>query len=112
MRAGWLRHRLALQTPTEVRGSSGGVTKTFATDSTVWGGIEPLRGKEYLAIGQTQNEATVRITIRYHATIKDTWRVLDTGNSPQTKYTIHSIINENERDRMMILMCSQGVQTQ
>ena len=109
MRAGRLRHRVALQQLTETRGSMGGITKSFNTVATVWGAIEPVSGKEYLATDQTQNETMVRIVIRHYGNIDETWRALDTGDSPQTAYSIHAVLNTNKTDREMVLMCSQGV---
>ena len=105
MRSGRLRHRLDLQQLTETRGSMGGITKSFTTQDTVWGAIEPVSGKEYLATDQTQNETMVRIVIRYHATIDETWRVLNDSIA----YSIVAVLNENNRDRMLTLMCRQGV---
>jgi SPP1 family predicted phage head-tail adaptor len=105
MRAGTLRNRLVLQSKVETRGPSGGVSTTWATQFTVWGGIHPISGKEYTAIQQTQNEAEVKIVIRYQSSIDETWRVVNGGRA----YAIESIINENDRDRMMTLMCLQGV---
>jgi len=105
MRAGRLRHQLILQSQTETRDATGGVTITWTTQDTVFGGVEPLSGREYTAIQQTQNEATVRIIIRYHSTIEESWRVLHEGKA----YAIQSIINENTRDRQLILMCLEGV---
>lgn len=112
MRSGRLRHRLALQQSTETREPAGGFTLTWATTATVWGGIEPLSGREYTSIAQTQNEERVRVVIRFYTGLDESWRILDTGDSPNTVYTIHTIINENKRDREMILMCSEGVQTE
>ena len=111
MRFGELDHRLVLQAPTVTRGAAGGVAKSFTTDSTVWGSIKPLSGKEYLVIGQTQNQITNKIVIRYHATIRANWRIVDAGDSPQTIYTIHFIDKGFKRQRMMTLLCSEGVQT-
>jgi SPP1 family predicted phage head-tail adaptor len=105
MRAGRLRHQLILQSQVETRDPTGGVTITWQTQDTVFGGIEPLSGREYTAIQQTQNEASVRIIMRYHSTIEASWRVLNEGKS----YAIQSIINENTRDRQLILMCLEGV---
>ena len=105
MRGGRLRHRLVLQSKVEVRGAGGGVTTTWSTEAIVWGAIEPLSGKEYLSIQQTQNEATVRIVLRYYSGLDETWRVVNGGRA----YAIESVINENDRDRQLVLMCSQGV---
>ena len=106
LRAGELRHRLTLQYPVETRTASGDVSVVWTTDSTVWGAIKPISGKEYIAASQTQNETDVRVLMRYHATIAPTWRVVNDGLA----YSIHSIINSDTRDSVMTLMCSQGVQ--
>ena len=105
MRAGQLRNRLVLQSKTETRGAAGGVATTWTTQATVWGGIHPISGKEYTAIQQTQNEAEVKIIIRYQSSIDETWRVVNGGR----EYSIVSVINENDRDRMITLMCLKGV---
>jgi SPP1 family predicted phage head-tail adaptor len=109
LRAGKLRHRLTLQRKTETRTSTGDVVNAWVTDSTVWGAIEPIIGnREYLAASQTQNEIMVMIMIRYHATIEPSWRVVNDGKA----YSIQGIQNEYERNRMMVLMCSQGIAEQ
>jgi SPP1 family predicted phage head-tail adaptor len=105
MRAGRLRHRLILQEQVETREAGGGVVVSWVTRGRVWGGIEPLSGKEYTAIQQTQNEATVRIVMRYHPDIDPTWRI----KNDDRIYTIQAIIDENYRHRMLILMCLEGV---
>jgi hypothetical protein len=64
-----------------------------------------LSGKEYLASSQTQSEVSARIVIRYHASIDSTWRVINDTHV----YSIMGIVNHNEKDHMMDLMCSVGV---
>lgn len=105
IRAGRLRHRLTLQYKVETRTSTGDVAWTWTTDSTVWGSIEPLTGREFVAASQTQNEVPVRIVMRYHATITTAWRIVNDGLA----YSILSIANSDLRDAMMELSCSQGV---
>ena len=107
MRAGRLRHRAELQQSTETRDAYGSGILTWTTTTTVWAAIEPLSGKEYFSQSQTQNEAGVRIVIRYYSGIDETWRLVSGGKT----YVIESVINENERDRMMVLMCLEGVKT-
>jgi SPP1 family predicted phage head-tail adaptor len=104
MKAGPLRNRLILQSQNNTRGAAGGIVKGWSTEATVWGSISPLTGREYLAIQQTQNEASVRIVMRYYAGLDETWRVVNGGRA----YAIVSVINENDRDRMLTLMCLQG----
>jgi len=107
MRAGRLRHRLELQQSTETRDAYGGAILTWATTTTVSGGIEPLSGREYFSQAQTQAEARVRIVIRYYSGIDETWRVVSGGKT----YVIESVVNHDERDRMITLMCLEGVKT-
>lgn len=105
VRLGRLRHRLLLQSKTTTRTASGAVEYTWTDRDTVWGAIEPLSGKEFLALAQTKNETTVRIVIRYKAGLDATWRAVRGDKA----YSIISIINHDERNNMMTLMCSEGV---
>jgi SPP1 family predicted phage head-tail adaptor len=105
VRAGRLKDRGVFQKKVESRGDAGGVSFTWSTQFKAWCGIEPLSGKEYISIQQTQNEVAVRIVLRYHSDLDDTWRVVNNGKA----YSIISALNENERDRMLTLMCKTGV---
>jgi len=107
IRAGRLRHRLELQTKTETRTSTGDVSMAWTTNSTVRGAIEPLTGREFVAASQTQNEVPVKILIRYHSTISDTWRILNNG----LVYSILSIVNVDSKNKEMEIFCSQGALT-
>lgn len=105
IRSGRLRHRLTLQSKVETRNSYGEAVISWTTQKVVWGAIEPLAGSEYLAQQQLQSEVAVRIVIRYYSGVDTTWRVQSGGKT----YAIESVINENERDRTLVLMCKQGV---
>lgn len=105
MRAGRLRHRLALQSKTETRNAYGEAVVGWTVEDTVWGAIEPLSGREYFAQDQVQSEVRVRVVIRYRSDIDTSWRVVNDGKY----YDIVDVINENNRDRMLTLMCRQGV---
>ena len=104
MRSGRLRNRLILQSKTETQSNTGGVTIGWSTQDTVWGGIEPLSGKEILALKQVQNESSVRIVMRYQPNIDETWRIVNDGRS----FSIVSMTNENDRDRKLEILCLQG----
>lgn len=105
MRAGRLRHRLVLQSRQDTRDAYGASIPGWLTETTVWGSIEPLSGREWLAQQQIQSEVAVRIVIRYNGSIDTSWRVKNDG----LYYDIENVINENNRDRMLTLMCRQGV---
>ena len=105
IRAGRLRHRLTLQSKAETRDAYGAAIITWTDEATVWGAIEPLSGKEYFSQSTVQAEAKVRIVIRFYSGVSNSWRVKNDG----LYYDIKDVLNENSRDRMMVLMTSEGV---
>ena len=68
MRAGRMRHRGTIQDV--VKDPSVGGKDTWYNYAQVWGAMEPLRGREYLAAQKEGAEVTGRITIRYIAGVK------------------------------------------
>lgn len=66
-RAGRLRHRVSIQSPTEVRDSFGGVTLAWATAATVWGRVENVGGSEQWAGDTVRAGGSGTVTIRYYA---------------------------------------------
>ena len=105
MRAGRLRHRVILQSGTETRDAHGAYLVGWSTQDTVWGAVEPLTGKEFFSQQAVHAESTVRIVIRYRSDVTAAWRVSHAG----LFYDVKHVLNENTRDRMLILMCSEGV---
>ena len=105
IRAGRLRHRLTLQSKTCTRDSYGAAIVAWATVRTVWGAIEPLSGRELTAQSQVQAEAQVKILLRYTTGIDTTWRV----SHDSKYYDILAVINHDEKDYMLTLLCRQGV---
>ena len=105
MRAGRLRQRLTLQSKSETRDAYGAAIISWSDEATLWGAIEPLSGKEYLAQDSIQSEAKVRIVIRYYSGVATTWRVKHGG----LFYDIKDVMNLDTRNRQMTLMTSQGV---
>lgn len=78
MRIGKLRHRLAIQRATETRDAHGGVTQTWATQTTRWGSVEPLNGRELIQAKQIQSFATHRVRLR-NVDVRPTDRILHTA---------------------------------
>ena len=76
MAAGKLRHRIVISQPAEVSDGAGGVTTTWSTLATVWGSVEPLRGREFLDAAGAQAEVSTRIKIRYRADVTAKMRVV------------------------------------
>lgn len=107
MRAGNLRHRLALQSYTATQDAYGAETKTWATQRTVWGSVEPLTGREYLEARATTQTVTHRIRVRCQPdlTVTPTWRVSWDGRT----FDIESVLNTGERDKETVLMVVENV---
>jgi SPP1 family predicted phage head-tail adaptor len=105
LRAGRLRHRLVLKSKTITQNAYGEEVESYTTEATVWGAIEPLTGREYNAAQYIQAEEKTRIVIRYYAGIDTSWRIVHGS----VWYDIGAVMNDNTRDRMMVLMVREGV---
>lgn len=76
MRAGRLRHRVALQSPTRSQNATGAVSTIWATYATVWAALEPMRAAEERTADQVQAQVTHKVTLRYNGTLKPKDRIL------------------------------------
>ena len=73
--------------------------------------IEPLNGREFFSASGEASDVNVRIRMRYDnslRTVDTTHRVIDQRYSPATVYDIEAVINDNQRDRELVLMCKRG----
>jgi len=107
MRAGKLRRRLVIQQATETQGATGEMAVTWGTFATVWGSVEPLRGREFWAAKELQAEVSTRIRIRYLAGVTPKMQVLDGTRL----YWIDAVIDPEMRHIEMQLMCREVVAT-
>ncbi|MBI4800635.1 MAG: phage head closure protein [Desulfarculus sp.] len=103
MRAGALRHRVAIQQPvtSTPEGQAEPVVTyvPFALDA--WASVEPLNGREFFAAGGRQAEVSHRVRLRYLAGVKADMRVLHEGRALDIK----AVIDPQERHRELVLMC-------
>ena len=109
MRAGNLRHRVTLQSPTGSRDSVGERTTTWTDVSTVWASVNPLTARELIAAGQVQSELSHRVCIRHSssvAAIDASWRVLFGSRILVVAAPPRNI---EEGDREIELLCSEGL---
>lgn len=104
MEAGKLRHRVVIQYATVAQDAYGEPVKTWATLATVWGAVEPLIGREYLAAQQLQSAIPVRVRIRYRNDVTPLMRVSWDGNL----YDIESVQEVRTERRELILMCKEN----
>jgi SPP1 family predicted phage head-tail adaptor len=107
MQAGKLRHRLAIQSPTEiiVRGEP---SVTWNTVATRWAQIEPLTGRELWNARQVQPDITHRIELRHDSSILITskWRLLLNGTRV---LEILSVRRPEERPTNWVIECKEAV---
>jgi len=104
MRAGELRHRVTIQEFVEAVDQYGTpIGQDWQDVCTVWAAVEPIQGREYILLQNTQTELTARIRIRYRAGIKPAMRVV----YGQRIFNIQSVIDPEERHRELLLMCQE-----
>lgn len=92
MRAGQLRHRLAIQRATEVVLPNGERSKVWNAIATVWGSVDPLTAKESTTALKTGGNVTHKITVRgARLTTQD--RIVYSGRV----FHLESVLNWQER---------------
>ena len=102
MRAGNLRHQIAIQGRSSTSDGMGGQAySTWADEIIMWAEIDPPKGREFFASGQTQSETITRVRTRHSTGITPIKRV----RFGSRYFDINSVINPDERNRELILMC-------
>lgn len=104
MRIGQLRRRITIQQPVEVTDQYGTPAIQWQEFATVWAAVEPIRGREYILLKNTNSELTVRIRIRYLPGVTNAMRVV----YDDRVFNIESVIDVDERHKEMHLMCAEG----
>lgn len=102
---GKLRHPISLLKPIIVKDELGQEVEKLEVQKTIWASIEPLSGKEYFSAKQVNSEATIKLTIRYVESLLPHW-VVQFG---QRIFNIEAIINFEERNKYLQLLCSEKV---
>lgn len=103
MRAGQLRHQVAVQSRTLTSDGMGGQTESWETKYTVYAGIWPVSARERVQAGQMETTITHRLRLRYQAGITTAMRVVFDGRT----FEIVSIINPDERNISLDLLCTE-----
>lgn len=98
-----LRHRITLQTLTTQNDGYGGDAETWNDYKTVWASVEPLSGRELIQAQQTQTQYSHRIRTRFFSDFTEEMRIQYKSRT----FEIESIINVNERNRELEIMCTE-----
>lgn len=110
MRAGRLRHRVDIRKNYPTRDSYGNKTNAWRTIATRWAAIEPIKATERMSANQMQMEVTHRVTVRFIDELQPMDRVrAHPGSINSRELEIMSIINREERDVSLELLCKEAV---
>lgn len=105
MRAGDLRHTITIQRVTETTDDLGQPVQVWTDVATVRAAVEPLTGRELYAAQAVHAEAQCNVRIRYISGITTKDRV-----KYGSRYlNILSVIDQMERHRELVLLCSEVV---
>lgn len=100
-----LRHTVTLQQNTGTTNAYGETVAGWADVATVRAGVEPVSGKEAIAAGANLAEQVTRVIIRWRSGVTPQMRVVF-----GTRYLdVKQIINKDETDRSLELLCTEGV---
>jgi SPP1 family predicted phage head-tail adaptor len=78
---GRMRESVALQSPGSTRDAYGQMQTNWTTVATVKADVRALRGREFFAAAQVQQEQALKIRIRRRTDVQPTWRLLWDGRS-------------------------------
>jgi SPP1 family predicted phage head-tail adaptor len=103
IRAGRFRKRIDIVEVKTTRSSSGALVPSESVFACAWAAIEPLNGRELFDAARESVSISTRVRMRPIEGVTEAMHVDFEGR----KYDIETVINHNERDREMILMCSE-----
>lgn len=110
MRAGQLRHTIAIQEATEAADGMGGSSVTWANVSgmgKVPASIWSLKAMERLDAMKLEHQVTHRVRIRYRSGITAKMRV--NWSDKSKTFNIIGFVNPDERNIMLELLCLEEV---
>ena len=107
MRAATLRHRVILQSSAATADGGGGAATAWSDVATPWASIEPLRGAERMSAQQLESRLSHRVRLRHRDGVTTAMR-LKFGTRI---FNIRAVINPAMRDRLLELLCEEGVAT-
>jgi len=105
MEAGMLNKRITLQYQTKVNNNMGGFVTSWVNAATIWAAIWPVSASEQVQSMQSTMTISHRIRIRYRSILRASWRI----KFGLRYFNIVSIINQNEKNELLDLMCKESV---
>ena len=102
---GKMRYRVKVERATNTRDAGGGISQAFNPVTFIYANIKPTSATSSYRQGMVQEKVTHEVTIRYMTNI-DTNSLITVGTR---KFNIRGIVNVDERDRFLKLLCEEGV---
>lgn len=103
MEAGKLRHLVQLQANTPTQNTLGEPSDSWATIANIYAAIRPMAGQELMLAQQVIAKASHQITVRNYPGLSAENRI----KFGTRIFDINSVNNVDERNREMILLCSE-----
>ena len=104
---GAMRHRVMIQSERRTTDTDGSASLRWYDDVEVMADIKPSSGRERFVGMQLEGSITHKITIRYRADMVPKKRLLYGTRA----FQVRAVINPDERQRFMELLCEEGVAT-
>jgi len=106
MQIGKLRHKADFKHLTQsTQNTYGEAQDTWTIYATQWISIEPLRGRELMLAQQVNAEVTLRVKARYNSATLVTDQIIKGSRTLE----IISIVNPEERNEQMELLCKEAL---
>ena len=102
---GKMRYRVKVETATNTRDAGGGISQSYTPVTFIYANIKPLKADSTYRQGIVQEKVTHEVTIRYMDNISTNHRI----SFGSRLFDIKGIINIDERDRFLKLLCAEGV---
>lgn len=104
MDPGKLNQRVTLQQRAAGEDAMGQANGAWQDVATVWAQVMPLRGREFFAAAQTQQELSIKVTMRYRAGVTPSMALLWQGQ----RYDITGVIQLGGRREWLEVMALTG----
>lgn len=109
MRAGALRHRVAIYAPGVVRTADGGLAETPHHLATVWAEVARQDGREFRSAQATWADVTHVLTLRYGAALSAESYLLLDPDGAAVRLEVLSSVDPEGRRRMLRVIAKQVV---
>lgn len=100
-----LRHSVQIQKTITAPDSTGDPVESWSTYKHVRASISPLNGREFENAQRISSDITTQIILRYETGLTTEHRI----KFGSRLFNIHFIKNEDERNKKLILWCSEDV---